>query len=263
MKQIEGKVAIVTGGGGGVGEGIATRFGREGAHVVVVDSDGAAAEKVAGAIRAAGGNATAVAGDVAQDGVAAKIADDAAKAQGGIDILVNAQFPVTGWTRLEDKDAADFVTTMTGTVVAAARAMKAVFPHMKARGAGRIVNVGSMYGPTANEAVTDAIAADGALANLSRAAGVEWARYDILVNYLQAAMPDIPAFQKYHKEKGGIIDHLIANTPMKRLADPVEDIGGAAMFLVSDEACFIVGHKVYADGGQHLTAAVFEPGASR
>jgi 3-oxoacyl-[acyl-carrier protein] reductase len=120
-----------------------------------------------------------------------------------------------------------------------------------------------MYGPTGNEAVSDAMAADGALANLSRAVGVEWARHNILVNFLQGAMPDIPAFQEYRSKKSGIIDHLIGNTPMQRLADPVEDIGGAAMFLVSDEACFIVGHKVYADGGQHLTAAVFEPGATR
>lgn len=263
MKQIEGQVAIVAGGGGGVGEGIALRMGREGATVIVVDANGAGAEKVAAAVRAAGGKASAVRGDMAAAGVARKIADDAATAHGGIDILVNAQFPTTAWSRLEDKDITDFNTTLTATVVAAASAMKAVFPHLKSRGAGRIVNVGSMYGPTANEAVSDAIAADGALANLSRAVGVEWARHNILVNYLQGAMPDIPAFQEYRSEKGGIIDHLISNTPMQRLADPVEDIGGAAMFLVSDEACFIVGHKVYADGGQHLTAAVFEPGASR
>ena len=263
MGQIEQQVAIVTGGGSGVGEGIALRMGSEGATVIVVDSDGAAAKKVAAAIVAAGGKADAVTGDVGADGVAAQIADDAAKAHGGIDILVNAQFPITAWSRLEDKSVADFETTLTGTVIAAVRAMKAVFRHMKTRGGGRIVNVGSMYGPTANEAVSDAIAADGALANLSRSVGVEWARHGILVNFLQTAMPDIPAFQKYRAEKGKIIDHLIDNTPMKRLADPVRDIGGAAMFLVSDEACFIVGHKVYADGGQHLTAAAFEPGASR
>jgi 3-oxoacyl-[acyl-carrier protein] reductase len=104
---------------------------------------------------------------------------------------------------------------------------------------------------------------DGALAALTRAAGVEWACDGILVNFLQPAVPDIAMFKAYRADRGAIVDHLIANMPMPRLADPVEDIGGAVMFLVSDEACFLVGHKVFADGGQHLVAAAFEPGASR
>jgi 3-oxoacyl-[acyl-carrier protein] reductase len=134
---------------------------------------------------------------------------------------------------------------------------------MKAAGSGRIVNLGSIYGPTANEGVTDAVTMDFALTGLSRSAGVEWGRDGILVNFLQAAVPDIDVFAGYRARKGGSVDTLIANTAMPRLADPVEDVGGAAMFLVSDEACFILGHRVLADGGQHLTAAIFEPGAER
>jgi 3-oxoacyl-[acyl-carrier protein] reductase len=156
-----------------------------------------------------------------------------------------------------------FATAYRATVQPAVAMMRAVRPHMIAGGAGRIVNVGSIYGPTANEGVTDAVTMDGALAALSRAAGVEWACDGILVNYLQPAVPDIAAFAEYRRARGAIVDHLIANMPMPRLADPIEDIGGAAMFLVSDEACFIVGHRVYADGGQHLVAAAFEPGAAR
>ena len=76
-------------------------------------------------------------------------------------------------------------------------------------------------------------------------------------------MPDIATFADYRAKKGRSVETLIANTAMPRLADPVEDVGGAAMFLVSDEACFILGHRVLADGGQHLTAAIFEPGAER
>lgn len=263
MGQIEGQVAIVTGGGTGIGEAIAQRFGREGATVLAVDADRAAAERVAAAITKAGGKAAAIQGDVAKDSVARTIADEALKTHGRIDILVNAQFPISAWATLDEKPATDFETILSATVGGAVRAMQAVYPQMKKQGSGRIVNVGSLYGATANEGVSDAVTADGALANLSRAVGVEWARHGILVNYLQAAMPDIPAFQKYRREKGAIVDHLIANTPMQRVADPIEDIGGAAMFLVSDEACFLVGQKIFADGGQHLTAAVFEPGASR
>jgi 3-oxoacyl-[acyl-carrier protein] reductase len=263
MGQIEGKIALVTGVANEVAQGIARRFAREGAAVVLVDRDAAEAARAAAVIVAEGGRAEWHGADIAADGVATKLVQEVADAHGGIDILVNAAHAALSWAPLADKKEAEFVAGFRDVVVAAVAAMRAVRPHMLRRGGGRIVNVGSIYGPTANEGVTDAVTMDGALASLTRAAGMEWARDNILVNYLQSAMPDIAVFKDYRAERGPIVDHLIWNTAMKRRADPMEDIGGAAMFLVSDEACFIVGHKVFADGGQHMTAAVFEPGAAR
>jgi len=263
MGQIEGQVAIVTGAAGEIAQGIARRFAREGAFVVVVDADGAAADDAARRIVDEGGRAEARTADLREDGVAARLADAVATAHGRIDILVNAQHAALRWARLADKGEADFLAAYRQVVHTAVATMCAVRPHMAARGGGRIVNVGSIYGPTANEGVVDAVTMDGAMAALTRAAGMEWAPDLILVNYLQPALADIASLADYRAERGAIVDHLIANVPMRRLADPVEDIGGAAMFLVSDEACFIVGHKLYADGGQHMVAAAFEPGAER
>jgi NAD(P)-dependent dehydrogenase (short-subunit alcohol dehydrogenase family) len=263
MGQIEGKIALVTGAANEVAQGIARRFAREGATVVLVDRDAAEAARAAATIVAEGGRAECHGADIAADGVISRLVQEVADAHGGIDILVNAAHAALAWAPLMDKPESEFIAAFRDVVVAGVAAMRAVRPHMVRRGGGRIVNVGSIYGPTANEGVADAVTMDGALASLTRSAGMEWARDNILVNYLQPAMPDIAVFNNYRTERGPVVDHLIRTTAMKRLADPVEDIGGAAMFLVSDEACFIVGHKVFADGGQHMTAAAFEPGAAR
>lgn len=263
MGQIEGQVAIVTGAANELARAIAQRLAREGATIVLVDADAASAEAAADAIVAKGGRAEAWGGGMGDEQWLVSIADAVAKAHGRIDILINAGHPALAWTRLADKPASDFTSAYERVILPAVIAMRAVRPHMAKQGGGRIVNLGSVYGPTANEGVVDAATMDGALAALTRAAGVEWACDGILVNFLQPAVPDIAMFKDYRADRGAIVDHLIANMPMPRLADPVEDIGGAVMFLVSDEACFIVGHKVFADGGQHLVAAAFEPGASR
>jgi NAD(P)-dependent dehydrogenase (short-subunit alcohol dehydrogenase family) len=256
-------VAIVAGAAGEIAQGIARRFAREGAFVVLTDADTAAVAKAARIIAHEGGHAESHTADFRQPGAASSLAEKVASAHGGIDILINAGHAALSWAPLADKPEAEFAAAFGSVVLSAVAAMRAVRPHMVRRGGGRIVNVGSMYGPTANEGVVDAVTMDGALAALTRAAGVEWARDNILVNFLQPAVPDIETFASYRAKRGGIVDHLIRNMPMKRLADPVEDIGGAAMFLVSHEACFIVGHKVFVDGGQHLVAAAFEPGAAR
>lgn len=259
MDLIEGQVAIVTGAGSELAQGIARRFAREGAKVVLVDRDAAVARKAAGHIA----GAEARQADLTDPAAAYALAEAVVGSHGRIDILVNGGHAALKWERLADKQPGDFTAAFDAVVLSAVNAMQAVQPAMAKAGGGRIVNLGSIYGPSANEGVTDAVTMDGALAALTRAAGVEWAKDGILVNFLQPGLPDIKAFAEYRAKRPQSVADLIANMPMPRLADPVEDIGGAAMFLVSDEARFIVGHKVFADGGQHLVAAVFEPGAER
>lgn len=259
MGLIEGQVAVLTGAGNELVQGIARRFVREGATVILVAADDAAATAAAAAVPGATGRAA----DLMTAAGARALADAVVGAHGKIDILLNGNHAALKWDRLDAKDPADFATAFATVVQSAVHAMQAVYPVMRKAGRGRIVNLGSVYGPTANEGVTDAVTMDGALTALTRSAGVEWAKDGILVNFLQAAMPDIAVFNDYRQKRGASVATLIGNTAMPRLADPVEDVGGAAMFLVSDEACFIVGHRVLADGGQHMTAAVFEPGAER
>jgi 3-oxoacyl-[acyl-carrier protein] reductase len=263
MNQLTGQVAIVFGGGSEIARGIAVRFGREGAKVVVVDRDEKAGAATVKAIEGQGAAAKLIRADATVKGEAAQAVAAAVRAHGRVDILVNAIETRTQAGALESKSEDDFSQLLGGDVLAALRAMQAVYPHMKRQGAGRIVNVGSIFGANAYVHLVDMATRDSALQGLTRGAASEWAKYNVLVNYLAPGIPDIAEFRAYRETRRGMVDHLIANTPLQRLMDPVEDIGGAAMFLVSDEACYIVGHPIYADGGQHLVAAVMEPGFQR
>ncbi|MBV9995333.1 MAG: SDR family oxidoreductase [Caulobacteraceae bacterium] len=257
---LEKRIAVVTAVKGSLGEGIARRFGREGAVVVAVDADREAAKRCAALITDAGGTAIARGADILAPGEAVRLCREVADELGGLDILVNAGQATTPVAPLRDKDPDNFGRAFREGPLAAILMMQAAYPHLQARGGGRIVNVGSFYGPTANCGVVDAVASDGALAALTRAAGVEWARENILVNFLQAGAPDIPEFHAYRQADRDAVDGLVANLALGRLADPVEDVGGAATFLASDEGCFVVGHTIFADGGQHLAAPAYDPG---
>lgn len=263
MNQLMGQVAIVFGGGSEIARGIAVRFGRERANVAVVDRDEKAGAATVKAIEGEGAAAKFIRGDAAVKDDAAQAVAAAVQAYGRVDILVNAVETRMPAGPLESKSEDDFNKLLGGDVLAALRGMQAVFPYMKKQGAGRIINVGSIYGANAYVHVVDTATRDAALQGLTRGAASEWAKYNVLVNYLAPGIPDIAEFRAYRETRRSMVDHLIANTPLQRLMDPVEDIGGAAMYLVSDEGCYIVGHPIYADGGQHLVAAVMEPGFER
>ncbi len=190
MGLLSGQVAIVIGASNEIAQGIALRFGREGAILIAVDPDPAQADALAARIEAAGGKARAYGADIGQVGEAERLAADIVSFQGGIDILVNASHPPLCWARLDQDPSDRFRSAFEATVAPAVAAMTAVRPHMVRRGGGRINNVGSVYGASANEGVADVVTMDGALAALSRAAGVEWARDNVLVNFLQGAAPN-------------------------------------------------------------------------
>jgi 3-oxoacyl-[acyl-carrier protein] reductase len=109
--------------------------------------------------------------------------------------------------------------------------------------------------------IADAVSTDWSLQGLTRAAAVEWGKYQILTNLLIPALIDIPEFQQYRAENPAYVDGLIMQMPLRRLGDSVEDLGGAALLLASDEGCFIIGHPVFADGGHHINTATFRPRA--
>lgn len=260
MDQLKGKVAAVTGATGSIGRGIAIRFAREGAKTALIDTDAAKGAEIVRQIESAGGTAKFFQASVATEDEARRAIDETVKAFGRIDVLANSNWAQAPWKSLAEKDVADFQSSINRNLFGALHSMRAAYPHMKQQGGGRIINVGSPYGATTFNNVTDAIAADWSLQGLTRGAAVEWAISNILVNFLSPALVDIPEFQAYRATDPAYIDRVLSQTALKRLGDPVEDIGGAAMFLASDEACFVTGHPVFADGGQFISSAVFAPG---
>jgi 3-oxoacyl-[acyl-carrier protein] reductase len=255
MRRLEGKIAVVTSGGQPIAAGIAVRFAQEGATVVILDGDG-----VAGARVAAGGDVQFLA--AASDDKAALTAAiaEVGERYGRIDALVVGGEDAPGpdrWAPLEQKTDADFAQCLGSDVYGALWAMQAAFPYMKENG-GSIICVFSPFGEYASQHVGDHMAGRWGAVGLARTAAHEWGRHQIRVHTL-VPMADTPAFRTYRERDPEAVDARIQDTALKRIGDPVRDIGGAAVFLASDDTRFLTGQMVYADGGDFMTAPVFEP----
>jgi NAD(P)-dependent dehydrogenase (short-subunit alcohol dehydrogenase family) len=227
--QLDGKLVLIAGGDSTLGRAATQRASSEGAKVVPVAATARGVEEMA-------------------------------RRHGRVDALVNFVPDACHWLPFIEKSLADFADVF-AALQAITEVMRAAYPYLKAS-RGRVVNVGSVYGASAFAHLSDRVTSDYALQGLSRTVGVEWAKDGILVNYLGPGAIDVPEFRTWRKSHAEAIDKRIRGVALQRLGDPVEDFGGALLFLLSDESCFMVGHPVLADGGQHLVAPVFEPGAN-
>ena len=252
MGQLQGYKVIVTANSqaAGLAGAAVRRIVREGARVTLLSPAGTA-DKHAGA------QAQIV---VSRPEDLGRAVENAARDLGGLDALVNIVQPDSPWASFIDKGVAGFARAFEGLAGAVA-AMQAAYPHLARRGEGaRVVNVGSIYCSTSYAHVADSVASDYALQGISRSVGVEWAPTGVRVNYLGPAAIDGPEFRRWRDRQPRAVDHRVAGLALRRLGDPDEDFGGALMFLLSDEGCFLVGQTVYADAGQHMVAPVLEPG---
>lgn len=227
MKRLNGHVAIITQAAQGVGRGIADRLAEEGATVVTVDGTAGSKQQ------------------------AEQIVADVLKRHDRIDILVNGTAEAADFSSLQHK-----LQAVGPAAQCALWMMQAVFPAMRDKG-GSIVNIVSLLGDSIWRQVADTTAADEALKALTRSAAEEWGQYNILVNAVAAAA-DTEAFRRLRERDPDTVDKLVAGTPMGRMGDPRKDIGGALMVLLGDAGCYLTGHVLYVDGGQHLTPAPFE-----
>jgi len=257
MDRLKNMVAVVTAGGQPIAAGIAIRFAQEGAIVVVVDGDEAAGQAT---VKAAGGRAEfikATVDDKAQITAAIKAAGDR---HGRIDTLVVGGEDAPGpdrWAPFEEKTDADLAAALNQDVWGAFWSMQAAFPYMKAKG-GSIICIFSPFGEYASQHVSDHLAGRFGTIGLVRSAAHEWGRHQIRVHSL-TPLADTPAFRAYRERDPQVVDGRVRDTALQRMGDPIRDIGGAAVFLASDDTRFLTGQMVYADGGECLTAPVFEP----
>ena len=192
VEDFSGKVAVVTGGGNGIGAATCRAFAAQGARVAVLDRDAAAAERVAGEIAARGGNASAYAIDVADRAAFNAAAAEIAEAADGIDILVNGA-GTTVRRLIPEMSPEDWDRVIAVNLTGAFNGIQAVLPHMRRRGGGAIVNVASIagqrisFGGTANYSASKA-----GLLGLTRHAAYELAPAEPLIRELRvAATPDL------------------------------------------------------------------------
>jgi NAD(P)-dependent dehydrogenase (short-subunit alcohol dehydrogenase family) len=242
--DLTGKVALVTGGGNGIGAACCRVLAKAGARVAVLDRDGAAAASVAAEI---GGGAEGHGLDVSDGSAFARLAAEIAGREGGIDILVNSAGTITRQT-IAEMPAADWDRIMAVNLRGPFNGTQAVIPHMKKRGAGAIVNVASVagrrisFGGGANYTASKA-----GLLGLTRHAAYELAPDKIRVNAVCPG-PTATAFGGGQVPSADQKAQRARKIPLGRMVEP-EDIADAVLFLASDAARMCTGIALDVDGG--------------
>jgi NAD(P)-dependent dehydrogenase (short-subunit alcohol dehydrogenase family) len=240
--RLDGKVAIVTGGGSGIGRAIVETYAAHGARVLAVDLPGRDWQS-----HFAGNTSVAcLAQDVTARDAPDNIVGACVQTYGGLDILVNNAGIAIG-AQFEETTDEQWDRILGINVTAIFRVSKAAVPQLRARGGGRIINLGSIMSNTAGPSLAAYGTTKHAVAGLSKGMAVDLGKYRITVNYLQPgsiwtalSQPffDDPNFRTYWENKA----------PMGRIGDP-EDVAAAALFLATDEAKFVSGAGIAVDGG--------------
>lgn len=249
--RLAGKVAIITGGGSGFGEGIAKRFAAEGAAVALGDLNLAAAERVAGEINKAGQKALPVAADVSQNGQMKTLVAKAVEAFGGLDIMVNNAGMPQRNASLLNTDEATFDKIFAVNVKSIYLSAQHAIPEMRKRGGGCFINIASTAGVRPRPGLVWYNGSKGAVITLTRAMAVELAPEQIRVNALNPVAGLTPMLKEFMggEETEEMKAKFVSTIPIGRFSTPA-DIANAALYLASDEANFITGVCMEVDGGR-------------
>jgi 3-oxoacyl-[acyl-carrier protein] reductase len=244
--RLEGKTALVTGAGSGIGKCIAETYAREGARVAVADIDGEAAKAAA---RGIGNTAMALRCDVTNKDEFVNAVEETAAAFGTLDILVNNAGATHVNKPMLEIDEDEFDRIYAVNVKGVFFGCQAVVPLFRLRGGGVIINIGSTAGLRPRPGLSAYNATKGAVHILTKTLAVELAPDKIRVCAIAPVATDTPLLPSFLGPAPGQREKFIATVPLGRLAKP-EDIANAALFLASADAQFVTGNIVEVDGGR-------------
>ncbi|HYL87885.1 MAG TPA: glucose 1-dehydrogenase [Burkholderiales bacterium] len=245
--DLNGKSALVTGGNGGIGLGMAAGLARAGAKVAIAGRDrakNASAAKEIGAI--------AIAADITDEKACRGMVDEAARRLGRLDILVN-NAGINIRKRPEEYKLEEWHRVLESNLTSAFVASQAAYPHLQRAGGGKIVNIGSMMSIFGASFVAPYGASKGGIVQLTRALATAWAKDNIQVNAGLPGWIDTALTRRARDEVSGLHERVLARTPAGRWGVP-EDLAGIAVFLCSRASDFVTGTAIPVDGGYAVQA---------
>lgn len=251
MGKFDGKVTLITGGGKGIGYGLATAFAREGSNLVITGRNLERLETSAAKLRAQWGvEVLPVVADGADENAVKRVVAKTVEVFGRIDTLINnAQVSKSGLPLVEHTKE-DFDLALLSGVYAAFFYMRECFPYLK-ESRGSVINFASGAGLFGKPGQSSYAAAKEGIRGLSRVAATEWGPDGVRVNVVcPLAMTE--SLQQWKENYPDLFQRTIKEIPLGRFADPVEDIGKACIFLASDDASFITGETLTIQGGSGL-----------
>jgi 3-oxoacyl-[acyl-carrier protein] reductase len=242
MGALDGKVAIVTGGALGIGRAIADGLAREGAQIVVADLQGAAEAA------AAYSDGVGLTVDVSSEEDVERMTRETVERCGSIDILVNNAGTLDHVGQFHDQSPDLWERDLRVNLTGGFNCAQAVWPHMKERGWGRIVNMASVAGTLGGFGQASYSTTKAGILGLTKTLAMEGGRHGITCN---AIVPGIIGTEAFHMANAAMNERIAARTVFKRPGEP-QDIANAIAFLCSDLAGYITGVELYVSGGIEL-----------
>ena len=255
MGQLEGRTAIITGAGEGIGRAVARAFVAEGANVLIAEVNERLGEDAADEL----GDASAfLRTDVGGRADVEAMVAHAAQRWGSVDILVNNAWGGGEVSRVEHKSEAGVARALAVGFYGPFWAMAAALPIMRANRWGRVVNMCSLNGVNAHMGTVEYNSAKEALRAATRTAAREWAGWGITANIVCPAAKSA----SFHRVLGAHPELLAAadaSNPMGRIGDPDLDVAPVVVFLASDASRYVTGNTLFVDGGGHINGAAWKP----
>src|SRR4029453_16641623 len=244
--DLSGRVAVVTGGNGGIGLGMALGMARAGATIVVAARDAAKNKAAVKEIEGTGAAASAIPVDVLQEDSVRALMADTMKAHGRLDILVN-NAGMSIRKQPEQYTLAEWHTVMDSNLTSAFLCSHAAYPEMKKVGAGKIINIGSMMSIFGAPFATPYAASKGGMVQMTKSMATAWAKDNIQVNAILPGWIDTALPRRAREQIEGLHNNVLKRTPAGRWGEP-GDFAGIAVFLAAAASDFVTGAANTVDG---------------